>query len=111
MTDKLEVLRLVIRGLGHVVSFKNSKMIARGRLITDPKKQEQMDRIIRSFESQLLSAFQTTEGAILTVPYRQFLTASLPADDDWKHLPEIHLSVALVPKGEEGAEITIERIK
>jgi hypothetical protein len=36
-------LKLSIHGQGHITSFKNSKMICRGRLMTNPKKQKQME--------------------------------------------------------------------
>ena len=37
------VLKLVWRG--HVVSFKNGKLLTRGNVITDPRKQRVMDEI------------------------------------------------------------------
>jgi len=44
---------------GNIVSFKNSKMIARGRLITDPEKQKRMESYTQAIVSQLSSEFQT----------------------------------------------------
>lgn len=101
-------LILCVKGLGHVPSFKNGKMLARGRLITGPKKQKWMEACIESFVSQLRFLSQTKEGATLTDALQQFLTASLPQDDCWQNVPELHLKVVPDEKGHEGAVITID---
>lgn len=100
-------LTLTITGLGHVPSFKNGKMLARGRLITNPKKQEWMKQCIASFQSQFVSLCPTIVGATLTESLAQFLIASLPQDDCWQSVPELNISVNRVGKGKEGAVIEI----
>ena len=104
-------LTLSIRGVGHVPAFKNGKMMARGRLITHPEKQKWMDGAARSIASQLSSMFPTTATETQTGPQApSLILTSLPLDDslawigfplgDWQR----------VKKGEEGADIIIERI-
>lgn len=100
-------LRLEVKGIGHCPSFKNGKRL----FLTSRKNAQWMRQCIASFESQLLSACPIIGGVILTVDLRQFLTASLPQDDNWKCVPEIHLRCERVPKGEEGAIILIDAIK
>lgn len=105
---------LWISGLGHVPSFKNSKMIARGRLITHPKKRKFMDKATQSLRSQLKCLSATGGGAISTVPPAQSLTVlfrQLPKDDSWQWIPEIHVKGTKCKKGAEGARITVERIQ
>lgn len=104
------IITLEIKGLGHVPSFKNMKRICGNRLITNPKAKKTMDRIKASFALQLRSAFQTTGFATSTVDLQQFLTACVPRDDCWQVIPEITVRAVKVPKGQEGAVITIERI-
>lgn len=60
------VLKLVWRG--HVPSFKNGKLLSRGNLITDPRKQKIMDGITAAFREQLdsRSMCQTAAAGILT---------------------------------------------
>lgn len=105
-------IKLVVLGLSHVPSFKNGKMLARGRLITDPKKQAWMNQCIASFESQLRSEFRTRGIAITTGQSALSLIASLlPLDDSRKWIPQHSASTLQVSKGKEGAEITIEVIQ
>jgi len=101
-------IRLVVQGLGSVPSFKNSKMLTRGRLITDPKKQKWMDACIASFESQLRSELRTRGIATTTGPIPPSRIASLlPLDDSRKWIPEHCVRTLLVSKGSEGAELVI----
>ena len=102
-------INLAVYGIGHVPSFKNSKLLTRGRLITDPKKQEWMEWCIQSFVSQLRSALQTRGIATTTGPIPLSKIASLlPLDDSRKWIPEHSVSTRLVSKGSEGAELVIE---
>ncbi len=107
-------LSIKIRGCGNIVSFKNSKMIARGRLITDPKKQKAMDSYIRAIESALRSAIQMNAGATSTEERAQFLTALLGQsqkfDDNRMVVPSLVIDCIEVDPGEEGVDILIERI-
>lgn len=108
---------LEIKGLGHVPAFKNKKRsildsnTGLQRTLTEPKTKQWMERCIQSFVSQLLSATQTTGDG--TTPGRTKLSVivlSLPLDDSRQWIPDTVLTTKEVPKGEEGATITIERI-
>lgn len=101
-------ISLSVRGI-NIPSFKNNKMIAQGRLITNPKRQKVMEQITASFVLQCISGLATSGGAMPTVPCPRSLTASLlPEDDSWQWIPEIRVVVAQVPKGSEGCDILIE---
>jgi len=106
-------LTIEIKGLGHVPAFKNKKIIVGGkqkRLITAPKARKWMESAQKLMYSQLKSKFQTTGGAISTVPWQRFAMSSWPPDDNCKVITTIHVSVKKVPKGDEGATIWIEKI-
>jgi hypothetical protein len=103
------VLRLT--GLNHVPSFKNSKMLTRGRLITKPERQQWMEAATRLIESQLRSLL-ATEG-IETQMVRSLLSSTAlfgQFDDSVQWIPEIHIKVQRVTQQDEGAIITIERL-
>lgn len=99
---------LRVRGQGHVPSFKNSKMLCRGRLITDPKKREWMDAATASLVFQLYSASVThapetgTERCL-----RSLIASATQFDDSIQWIPEIHVRAVRCAKGDEGAEIAI----
>jgi len=100
-----------LRGLGHIVSFKNTKMIARGRLITNPKKQKAMESYILAIECELLSAFRTTADATqMEHSLASWTRLSMPQDDSVDWIQEISIRVERVKHGDEGAEITIEKL-
>lgn len=103
---------LKLRGVGTICSFKNTKMIARKRLITDPKKQEKMDAYIRAIALALFCAHQTDEIATATgCALPSWIRSSVPLDDSLRWIPESGGFKSLrVPKGQEGADIIIERI-
>ncbi len=111
-------LTIKIRGLGHVVSFKNTKMIlpARGSrramLITDPKKRKLMDQYTRLIESALSSAYQTAGGETGTgLSRRSWIAASMPLDDSLDWIPESDgYRTELVEDGQEGMDIIIEQL-
>jgi hypothetical protein len=103
---------LEIKGLGHVPSFKNNKLLTRDRLITNPENQVFMDWLTRSFESQLLSACRMTAAGTQTAPSPQFWTAlSGQFDDSVQWIPEISVKAQRCPKGDEGATVTLELIQ
>ena len=111
-------LVLVVKELGHVPSFKNTKAIAfnrrtRKRFIrTDPKKKDWMERCIRNFEFQLSSAFPTGgAGTVMEPPARSSIASSLPLDDSLAWIPELHVVCERVAPGEEGAAIIIEMME
>jgi hypothetical protein len=104
-------IKLSVRGLGHVPSFKNSKQWTGRKLITKPERQKWMAQCIRSFESQLRSTFLTGEKGMQTGLNRQsWIALSLPLDDSVSWIPEISVRVVRVPAGDEGADILIERV-
>lgn len=96
---------LKVRGLGHVPAKKNS-MYA----VVAGECRRWQKRCQAVLVSQLLSACPTSETATSTTEHLRSLIASLPADDNWKCIPEIHLTVIEVEPGEEGANIIIEEI-
>ena len=101
---------LRIRGLGPLFNFKNSKVLTRRGVMTDPGLKKRMDAITQSFASQLRSHFRIGVGATLTDAQLQSLTLSLPHDDCWTAVPELVVSARLVGKGDDGAVVTIERL-
>lgn len=107
----MKPLKFVVQGIGNCPSFKNSKMIARGRLITDPKKQDWMDKAAASIESQLISLYRIAEAETPTGQSLQsWIQSCMPLDDDlvWIGVPSG--TWRRVKPGEEGFEITIEKV-
>ncbi len=104
-------LELQLAGLGNVPSFKNSRLIARGRLITKPEYRKWMDRATRSFEFQLSSASLTIADATRTAPSPPSSIAWWTRFDDSRQwIREIHVQVEIVPKGAEGAILLLESL-
>jgi len=104
-------IKLVVLGIGNVPSFKNSKMIARGRLITDPKKQRWMAVAAVVLESRLRSFFRIRGTEIQTEPQALSWIASwIPLDDSVEWIGELCVNWRRVKKGEEGFEMTIEKL-
>lgn len=104
------VLKLSIKGLGHVPSFKNSKMLTRGKLITKPERQQWMENATRLIESQL-RCLSATEGTG-TQTVRSLLSSIAlcgPFDDSVAWIPEIHIRVKRVSQ-DEGAIVEIEEM-
>jgi F0F1-type ATP synthase gamma subunit len=107
-------IRLVVRGQGHVPSFKNRKRAIRDsrtgklRTLTEPKAARWMKACLESFVSQLHSRLAIIVTETGTARHQPYSTASLlPADDSLKHISELIVGVEYVPKGEEGAVIQI----
>ena len=98
----------------HIPSFKNSKLLTRGKLITKPEYQKVMEAITRAFESQLRSAIQTSEDATWMVdspaPWIVCVRHLQGFDDNRFWLPEITIKSEEVEKGEEGCTVTLEII-
>ena len=102
---------LEIKGLGHVPSKKNSKMLTRGRLITKPEYQKWIERCIRLFESELRCMFRTRGEGMQTGRSPQFLIAwSKQFDDSVKWIRKEEIEVTDVPAGDEGAIVILEEI-
>lgn len=99
------ILKLSVKGLGHVPAIKNS-MFA----IVKKKNREWKKRCVQNFVFQSISIIPTNEQGTLTPQSLHSLTALLPLDDSWKDIPEHSVRCVKVPKGEEGAEILIERL-
>ncbi|MDQ5979492.1 MAG: hypothetical protein QG602_2466 [Verrucomicrobiota bacterium] len=105
---------LRVDGLGHVPSFKNAKMILwrQRRIMTKPEYQVWMERVVESFVSQLRSELATRGIATTTgLSALSQIASLLPLDDSRKWIPAHCVSTQLVSKGNEGADITIERIE
>lgn len=104
---------LRIRGQGHVVGFKNNKLIlwSQKRIITAPKYQKWMQQAVASFVFQLLSGSAIVAGEIPPACSKlSWISSLLPVDDSVKDLPVGSWTVLRVPKGEEGADILIEEL-
>lgn len=109
------VLTLKIRGIGNPTSFKNTKSIYRRKngtpfIATKHEKKEWMQRAARLIESQLYSVLATTGAAITPECWKRFATFWLPLDDAWQFLEIGSVKTILVPAGEEGADVIIERL-
>jgi hypothetical protein len=117
--SKPMAVTLSIQGL--IPGKKNSKMLItkdpRGRplrkpmLITKPDYQRALEKITESLRFQLLSGCQIGTGETLTASsLRSWIALSMPEDDAWTRIPEIHIRAELCEPGHEGATITIERL-
>lgn len=100
------------------MSFKNSKMLLPAKdnrpamLITAPEKQKAMKEYIRAIEYELCSAFRTSAtGMPMGHRLRSWIASCVPLDDSVKWIRELSVVVEDVEPGEEGADITIERIE
>jgi hypothetical protein len=108
-----EEIRIYIQGLGPVPSFKNKKRIvlnkATGKpfLATESKTKRWMKEAVKSIASQLRSTCQIKEGGTTPECLKRFAMQSLPLDDNWQELEIGHVHTKLVPKGLEGAHISI----
>jgi len=104
-------LTLSFRGR-HLPSFKNSKLLTRGRSITKPEYQKVMADIIRSFESDLRSATQTSADATWMVdspaPWIVLLRHLKGFDDSRQWISKIEVDFMEVEKGQEGCDLTLE---
>jgi len=105
-------VKLSVRGLGNVPSFKNSKVIRtkpKPSLTTKPQIKEWMDRAAASIESQLISLYQIAEAETPTGQSLQsWILSSLPLDDDLVWVGVTCGSWRRVKPGEEGFELIIE---
>lgn len=106
--------KVVLRLNGQMIGFKNSKMLTRGKLITNPKLKEKCDKFILDLQSQLRAAFQTIDAATLMDAPPPCLIAlrehSKDFDDSWQWLPEIHIKGESCEKGCEETVIEIKQL-
>jgi len=80
-------------------------------LVTVPKAKNQMKAIVQDFVSQLISLYQTTDAATQTgQSIQSWIASSLPSDDSVREIDQILVRVKRVPKGKEGAIITLNKI-
>lgn len=104
-------IKLNVKGLGHVPSFKNKKMLTRGRLITNPENQKWMSACEAAFVSQLLSEYQTKEtGMPMVRSLRSWIACVMPLNDSVRSVRKVTIEVEDVAPGEEGATIEIEQL-
>jgi len=93
----------------HLPSFKNSKLLTRGKIITKPEYQKVMKEIIRAFASGLRSAIQTTGDAIPMEHSVLCLIAWLKQFDDSRQwINSITVDCIEVEKGQEGCDLNLE---
>lgn len=104
------MLTLKIRGVGNIASFKNRKRISGDRLVTERGVKKRMQALQHAIEFALLSASTQSTDATSTGAQQPASTLSWPRDDCWTVIPELIVTGELVPPGEEGVDITIERI-
>lgn len=105
---------------GNVLSLKNNKFIAQGRMITKPEAYKQQKRIVGCIESQLelalaeeyakTSTEQLEPSSTAWCELAEELLTRLPQDDNFLVVNEIHAYGELVDKGKEFIAIHIERI-
>lgn len=109
-------IRLEIKGLEHVPSFKNKKTIYRRSdgtpfIATGKKKKQWMDSVITVLASQLWSAARTALGETSTVAHqRSWIASFVPSDDARQIIRRIVIETVDVEPGQEGADIVIERL-
>lgn len=115
-------IALKIRGLGPIPSFKNRKRIGgltrwpdgswsgSPILVTRPDIKARKEEITSAIASQLRSMCPTGAGGTIQECWRRFAIASLPRDDCWQDMEIGAVTTELVPAGEEGCTITIERL-
>lgn len=70
-----------------------------------------MQRAAQLIVSQLYSACLTGAAATTQECLKQFAMFWLPPDDSWLDLEIGRVTTILVPKGEEGCDVIIERIE
>lgn len=111
----MPTIKLVVKGLGPPPSFKNHKRAildrstGKMRTLTEPKVKQWMNQCIDQLASQLITTCPIIEGETAGEWRKRLLTVlSRLQDDSWKYMAPGHQNVKMVPKGEEGVEITIE---
>ena len=107
---------LVVTG-DHVPSFKNTKRsildrnTGRQRTLTPGKIKKRMNLLELAIESALYSWCQTNGVGTDSECLRQLrIVLSGLSDDSLREIPEFSFGVRRVPKGQEGVEITIEKL-
>lgn len=107
----LHAVVLRIKGIGPVPAFKNSKMLTKGKLITNPRKQKWMKQAEDIIASGLLSSFRTSANEMVTAArLRSWIASSIPANDSCRYLIACSWRFTKRPDAEPGALITIEKL-
>ena len=92
-------------------SFKNSKLLTRGKLITKPAYQTVMKEITRALVSGLRSFILTGDAGILMGLPARYLIVSCERlqnfDDNRFWIEHITVEALEVPNGEEGFDLTL----
>lgn len=109
---KTRTLELTLIIGEHVPAFKNTKMLARGRMITDPRKQFVMQKLTDCIVSAMYSLSVITEDGTETEQrQRQAIASLLPSDDCRQCISECAgWKWEKVRKGFEGVRVKIEQI-
>ena len=109
---------LRIRGVGHIPSFKNRKRAildsntGKMRTLTEPDIKKRMDRLENAIFCELYSSSQITEGETRQECLKRLRIAlSGLFDDSILQIPQGSWETQRVPKGEEGAIITLEQLE
>lgn len=105
-----ETLLLVVKGMGPPPAFKNSKMLTRGKLRTNPKNQAWMKAAQALIESQLLFKYPTAANETVTAAnLRSWIASATPENDSCNYLTACSWRFMRVPKKQDGALILITR--
>lgn len=101
-------IKIAVQGVGHPISFKNNKMLTRGRVITNPKNQKWMEQATEHIESALRCWCQINGIEIQTDAQRlSAIVTLMPLDDCLAWIEELSVNWRRVNKGEEGFEMEI----
>lgn len=112
----MQPIKLEVRGVS-ISAFKNKKRAildrhtGKMRTMTDAKTQKQMELIIRSIKSQLLSIIATdTKGTSTGQRVQSWIASNWPLKDSRQWIPQLYVEAVDCDKGEEGATILIEKL-
>lgn len=108
----IRICFLQIRGVGHIPSKKNRHYAGVGHhVLMDKSIKRRMLALERAIEFALYFACQTGESGTDSECLKQLRThLSLLCDDSVREIPSHRWDVEWVAKGEEGADILIERL-
>jgi hypothetical protein len=105
-------IRIEIKNLGPIPSFKNRKRVAGKRIVTDPEVQHWMELCTQSIMLQLNSEYlRQVKGKMrITKPLPVWIAENMPLDDSISWIPNLTITTTVVPEGQEGATITYTKI-
>lgn len=99
---------LRVRGIGNLTSFKNRKRIAGKNLITEPSVKRRQIALRDVIVCEYTRALATVVAETLMVSQPVSSMPLFLPDDCWTVVPELIVTGQLVPKGDEGCDVTIE---